>query len=60
MLVETVPTTVTTTELGVVKALMTEGESTVSGAPLYQPEAAGLLLLLGLLLLSPKEPEEEE
>jgi hypothetical protein len=35
---------------------MTEPESTVSGAPLYSPQAAGGLLLG--LLISPKIPSE--
>ncbi|MGW4380602.1 hypothetical protein [Kitasatospora sp. NPDC004531] len=60
MLAETMLTTATTAELGVVKSLVAEGEAAYSDAPQYQPEAAGLLLLLGLLLLSPKEPEEEK
>lgn len=39
-------------------SLMAEPESTVSDAPLYSPQAAGLLLLGLLLLLSPPVPEE--
>ncbi|MFJ8439882.1 hypothetical protein [Kitasatospora griseola] len=62
MLAQTVlaPHRVTTPELGAVRALMTEDESAISDAPLYRPEAGGLLLLLGLVLLSPKEPKEEK
>jgi len=60
MLAETVLSTATTTELGVVKALMTEDESAYSDAPLYCPEAGGGLLLLGLLLISPSEPKEKK
>ncbi|WP_277347244.1 hypothetical protein [Streptomyces sp. CB01881] len=37
--------------------LMTEDEAAVSDAPTYCPEAAGVLL--ALLLLSPKQPEEK-
>ncbi|MFE4171729.1 hypothetical protein ACFRR7_06660 [Streptomyces sp. NPDC056909] len=37
-------------------AAMAEPEAPCSDAPVYAPEAAGLLLLL--LLLSPKEPKE--
>ncbi|KDN87861.1 hypothetical protein [Kitasatospora cheerisanensis] len=54
------PLRVSSPEIGAVKALMTEDESAVSDAPLYRPEAAGLLLLLGLVLLSPKEPKEKK
>ncbi|GAA2250914.1 hypothetical protein GCM10010232_43560 [Streptomyces amakusaensis] len=39
-----------------VHALMTEPEATVSGAPVYAPEAA--LILLAALLLSPKQPRK--
>jgi hypothetical protein len=41
-------------------ALMTEPEATMSDAALYTPQAEGLLLLLGLLLLSPVTPEDPE
>ncbi|MFJ5925587.1 hypothetical protein ACIQF6_23560 [Kitasatospora sp. NPDC092948] len=60
MLAQTVltPHTVTTPELGAVKALLSEDESPVSDAPLYRPEAVGLLLLA--LLLSPKGPKEKK
>ncbi|MFD4835627.1 hypothetical protein GT204_14530 [Streptomyces sp. SID4919] len=46
----------TESEMSAVGTLMLEPETTVSGAPVYAPEAAGLLL--ALLLLSPKEPKE--
>ncbi|WP_199566427.1 hypothetical protein [Streptomyces corynorhini] len=42
-----------TTALG---AAMTEPEAPVSDAPVYAPEAGGVLLLLALL--SPKEPRD--
>ncbi|MFJ1792873.1 hypothetical protein [Kitasatospora griseola] len=60
MLAQTVlaPHRATAPELGTVKALMTEDESPVSDAPLYRPEAVGLLLLA--LLLSPKGPKEKK
>ncbi|MFG2693143.1 hypothetical protein [Kitasatospora sp. NPDC048407] len=60
MLAQTVltPHRATTPELGAVRALMTEDESTVSDAPLYRPEALGVLLLA--LLLSPKGPKEKK
>ncbi|ONI87799.1 hypothetical protein ALI22I_20980 [Saccharothrix sp. ALI-22-I] len=38
--------------------LMAEPETSVSDAPLYSPQAAGLALLLALLLVSPSVPEE--
>ncbi|GAA2295038.1 hypothetical protein GCM10010234_41010 [Streptomyces hawaiiensis] len=43
-------------EQAAVTTLVTEPEAPVSGAPVYAPEANGLLL--NLLLLSPKEPKE--
>lgn len=43
-------------ERGVVNSLISEPEGSISDAPAYSPEAAGLLLLL--ILLSPKEPTE--
>ncbi|MFF8958205.1 hypothetical protein [Streptomyces sp. NPDC014894] len=39
-----------------VHTLMAEPEATVSGAPVYAPEAA--FLLLAALLLSPKQPKK--
>lgn len=42
----------------VVVGLVTQGHDPVSDAPLYAPQAAGGLLLLLGLLLSPKEPKE--
>lgn len=51
--VQPVGTTVEATALG---SLMVEPEAVVSDAPLYAPEAAGVLLLLALL--SPREPKE--
>ena len=38
--------------------LMTEPEAVLSDPPLEAPQAAGALLLLGLLLLSPETPKE--
>ncbi|MEV7780228.1 hypothetical protein [Kitasatospora sp. NPDC088351] len=49
----------TRAELDTLGALMVEDEAVVSDAPTYRPEAAGLLLLLGLILLSPKPPKEK-
>ncbi|MFF2541992.1 hypothetical protein ACFVUY_05455 [Kitasatospora sp. NPDC058063] len=48
-----------TLEAETLASLMVEEEAVVSDAPTYSPEAAGLLLLLGLLLLSPKGPKEK-
>ncbi|GAA1166424.1 hypothetical protein F4556_001283 [Kitasatospora gansuensis] len=46
----------TPAERAVLAGLLTEGEAAVSAAPVHQPEAIGLLLLL--LLLSPKPPKD--
>ncbi|MET9428235.1 hypothetical protein [Streptomyces sp. NPDC003036] len=46
----------TAQEQAAVTALISAPEAAVSGAPVYAPEAAGLLL--SLVLLSPKEPKE--
>ncbi|MFE4371748.1 hypothetical protein ACFRMN_26630 [Streptomyces sp. NPDC056835] len=43
-------------ERAAVNSLIAEPEASVSGAPVFAPEAAALLL--ALLLLSPKEPTE--
>ncbi|MER7765264.1 hypothetical protein [Kitasatospora sp. NPDC096140] len=51
--------TATSTEADTLASLMVEDEAVVSDAPTYLPEAAGGLLLLGLLLLSPKGPKEK-
>ncbi|MET8700600.1 MULTISPECIES: hypothetical protein [unclassified Kitasatospora] len=64
MLAQTTRTTraplATQAEIDTLGTLITEDEAAVSDAPTYQPEAAGLLLLLGLLLLSPqKQPKEK-
>ncbi|MFD4655333.1 hypothetical protein ACFWP2_06820 [Kitasatospora sp. NPDC058444] len=48
-----------TLEAETLASLMVEDEAAVSDAPTYSPEAAGLLLLLGLLLLSPKGPKDK-
>lgn len=56
MLTQQISLTATPTQTATLGALMTEPEAAVSDAPLYTPEAAGLLL--ALLLLSPKEPKE--
>jgi hypothetical protein len=50
----------TSAELDAVANLMAESESVVSDAPIFVPRGAGLLLLLGLILLSPPEPAEPE
>ncbi|MFJ9690974.1 hypothetical protein [Kitasatospora sp. NPDC101183] len=49
----------TASELDALGTLMVEDEAVVSDAPTYRPEAAGGLLLLGLLLLEPKQPKEK-
>ncbi|MER5768739.1 hypothetical protein [Streptomyces sp. NPDC001985] len=41
-----------------VRSLITEPEATVSGAPVYAPEAA--LILLAAVLLSPKQPKQPQ
>lgn len=56
MLAQEITLTATQTETTALGALMVEPEAAVSDAPLYTPEAAGVLL--ALLLLSPKEPKE--
>ncbi len=53
-------TLATPKERSTVTALMTEGESAISDAPLHRPEAAGALLLGLFLALSPKEPKERD
>lgn len=42
----------------VLAALMAPTEAPISDAPLFSPQAAGVALLLGLLLLSPQTPAE--
>ncbi|MEU6233989.1 hypothetical protein [Kitasatospora sp. NPDC047058] len=63
MLAQTTQTTraplATPAEADALGMLMTEDEAAVSDAPTYCPEAAGALLLVGLLLLSPKQPKEK-
>ncbi|WP_031065183.1 hypothetical protein [Streptomyces sp. NRRL WC-3742] len=49
----------TEAELDALGLLMVEDEAVVSDAPTYRPEAAGGLLLVGLLLLAPKQPKEK-
>lgn len=44
------------TEKATARSLMVEQEAPLSDAPLYSPEAVGVLLLL--LLLSPTSPRE--
>ncbi|MFI5534084.1 hypothetical protein ACIA8O_36660 [Kitasatospora sp. NPDC051853] len=46
-------------EAGTLASLMVEDEAVVSDAPTYLPEAAGAVLLAGLLLASPKPPKEK-
>ncbi|MFJ8648088.1 hypothetical protein ACIRNI_18475 [Streptomyces sp. NPDC093546] len=46
----------TAQEQAAVTALISAPEAPVSGAPVYTPEAAALILVL--TLLSPKEPKE--
>ncbi|MDT0442600.1 MULTISPECIES: hypothetical protein [unclassified Streptomyces] len=53
---KTTPFIANPTEEAAVHALMVEQEAPLSDAPLYSPEAVGVLLLL--LLLSPKTPSE--
>ncbi|WP_255307988.1 hypothetical protein [Streptomyces marincola] len=43
-------------ERSALTSLISEPEAPVSGAPVYSPEAVGVLLLL--ILLSPKQPSE--
>ncbi|HJD83654.1 hypothetical protein [Kitasatospora aureofaciens] len=47
----------TLAEAETLASLMVEDEAVVSDAPTYLPEAQGLLLLTGLLALSPKAPK---
>lgn len=57
---ETAPTRftgrITSRELTAATALMIEGETAISGGPIFCPEASGILL--SLLLTAPKEPKE--
>ncbi len=53
---KTTPFIANPTEEAAAHALMVEQEAPLSDAPLFSPEAAGVLLLL--LLLSPKTPSE--
>ncbi|MER5630513.1 hypothetical protein [Streptomyces nitrosporeus] len=56
MIAQEITSTTTPTRTAALDALMVQPEAAVSDAPLYTPEAAGVLL--ALLLLSPKEPKE--
>ncbi len=47
----------TPTDQAAVGHLMTEPEAPLSDAPMYTPQAAGVLLLL--VLLSPNEPRDK-
>jgi hypothetical protein len=49
----------TAEEQAAVAELMAPPERLVGRPPLHVPRAAGLLLLLGLALLSPTEPADE-
>ncbi|GAA3013425.1 hypothetical protein [Streptomyces fulvorobeus] len=57
MLAQHTPLLVTPTDATELGAVMVEPEAELSGAPVYAPEAAGVLLLL--ILLSPKEPKDK-
>jgi hypothetical protein len=46
-------------EQAAVAELIAPSESLVGRPPLYLPRAAGVLALLGVLLLSPTEPADE-
>ncbi|GGY99013.1 hypothetical protein [Streptomyces nitrosporeus] len=56
MIAQEITSTTTPTRTAALDSLMVQPEAAVSDAPLYTPEAAGVLL--ALLLLSPKEPKE--
>ena len=56
MLTQEVPLLVSTTDAATLGTAMVEPEATLSDAPVYAPQAVGILLLLALL--SPKEPKE--
>ncbi|MFE3826937.1 hypothetical protein ACIBJC_01865 [Streptomyces sp. NPDC050509] len=56
MLSQTMRPTEITLDTDALGTAMAEPEAPLSDAPVYAPEAAGVLLLLALL--SPKEPKE--
>ncbi|MEU1015097.1 hypothetical protein ABZ383_19310 [Streptomyces sp. NPDC005900] len=56
MLAQQTPLLVTPTDAPALGTTMVEPEAMVSDAPIYTPQAAGVLLLLALL--SPAEPKE--
>ncbi|THC51914.1 hypothetical protein [Streptomyces sp. A1499] len=56
MLAQETPLLVSSTDTATLCTAMVEPEAALSDAPVYAPQAAGVLLLLALL--SPKEPKE--